>query len=202
MILKYAIVFFLIPIISRSQVILRNSGHSYYDCHGFNINATYLMSEKFDLRWDSSDIPNGPNGSPTHKYAWNTLEKQYYCDCESSAKGFPPKLKSEAYYRNGLKNGIWTTYFLNGQKQSIAYYIKDSLVWKKRYTIDRKDFAGKFEAKEWNTVLGKEVLTFSEVYSKGRLISGVYYDYEVDIKDLNHYIPPVIHTYKFKRVKN
>ncbi len=204
--LKYGIVFFLIPIIGRSQIILKNAGHTYYDCWGFNINATYPMLEKFDIKWDSNDIPKPPYGSPLYKAGsgstWNTLIKQYYCDCEASAKGFPPKLSSVRYFKNGLKNGIWTEYFRTGQKESIAYYVNDSLVWKKRYTIKGNNFTGKFEGTEWNAALGKEVLSFSEVYSNGKLLSGHYYDYEVDFDNLKHYIPPVIYTYKFKRVKN
>ena len=175
MALKYIIFFLIIPSIGFSQEILKNSGHSYYDCWGYNINATYLASETVDIRWDSTDIPNGTLKKGTNKSHWNYLVREYYCDCKSSAEGKPPKILSISYFRNGRKHGTWTTYFENGLMQSITFFKNDTIIRKKRYTKDGKKYNGKFIGVEFNYAYQKKMPMYIEKYSQGLLISGIYY---------------------------
>lgn len=117
----YTLILILNSNVSFSQTIIKKTGGRYYDCLGYKSSPPNM--EMFDIRWDSTDLPNpnfGDHLAPS-KRIWNTLIKYYYCDCEASDKKLPPKLSSIEYYKNGKKYGSWKYFDKNGKLSLIEY---------------------------------------------------------------------------------
>lgn len=114
--------------VSFSQKIIKQIGGRYYDCLGYKSSPPNM--EIFDIQWDSTDLSNpniGDHLAPS-KRIWNTLIKYYYCDCDASDRGNPPKLSRINYYKNGKKHGTWNFFDKNGQIILIESYKNDTIL--------------------------------------------------------------------------